>query len=112
MAFYNANCNPAAAYPICLNLLGNARRNSLRGPRLVDLDFSVFKNNYIHSVSETFNIQFRAELFNIFNHPNFLPPLDNNTLFDQNGAPVGGAGLIDGTSTTSRQVQFALKVIF
>jgi Carboxypeptidase regulatory-like domain/TonB-dependent Receptor Plug Domain/TonB dependent receptor len=112
MAFYNANCNPAAAFPTCLNLLGNARRNSLRGPRLTDLDFSVFKNNYIRSISETFNIQFRAELFNVFNHPNFLPPLDNNTLFDQNGAPVGGAGLIDGTSTTARQVQFALKVIF
>jgi hypothetical protein len=112
MAFYTANCNPAAAFPTCLNLLGNARRNSLRGPRLTDLDFSVFKNNYIRSISETFNVQFRAELFNVFNHPNFLPPLDNNTLFDQNGAPVGGAGLIDGTSTTSRQVQFALKVIF
>jgi hypothetical protein len=70
------------------------------------------KNNFIPSNSETFNIQFRAELFNAFNHPNFLPPLDNNTLFDQGGAPVGGAGLIDGTSTTSRQVQFALKVIF
>ena len=112
IAFYNANCTAAAAYPTCLNLLGNARRNSLRGPRLTDFDFSVFKNNYLPSISETFNIQFRAELFNVFNHPNFLPPLDNNTLFDQSGNPVGGAGLIDGTSTTSRQVQFALKVIF
>jgi hypothetical protein len=98
--------------PNPLTLLGSARRNSLRGPRLTDLDFSVFKNNYIPSISEYFNIQFRAEMFNVFNHPNFLPPLDNNTIFDQNGAPVPGAGLIDGTSTTSRQVQFALKVIF
>ena len=112
IAFYNANCNTTAAFPTCLNLLGNARRNSLRGPRLTDLDFSVFKNNYIRSISETFNIQFRAELFNAFNHPNFLPPLDNNTLFDQSGNPVGGAGLIDGTSTTSRQIQFALKIMF
>ena len=110
--FYSANCNPAAAYPTCLNLLGNARRNSLRGPRLTTLDFSLFKNNFIRSISKPFNIQFRAELFNAFNHPSFLPPLDNNTLFDQGGAPVGGAGLIDKTSTTSRQVQFAMKVIF
>jgi hypothetical protein len=107
--YINLNCFSA---PNPLTLLGNARRNSLRGPRLTDLDFSLFKNNYIRSISETFNIQFRAELFNIFNHPNFLPPLDNNTLFDQSGAPISGAGLIDGTSTTSRQVQFGLKVIF
>ena len=98
--------------PNPLTLLGNAKRNSLRGPGLTDLDFSLFKNNYIRSISETFNIQFRAELFNVFNHPNFLPPLDNNTIFDQNGGLIGSAGLIDGTSTTSRQVQFALKVIF
>ena len=98
--------------PNPLTLLGNARRNSLRGPRLTDLDFSFVKNNHIPRISEAFNIQFRAELFNILNHPNFLPPLDNNTLFDQTGAPIAGAGLIDGTSTTSRQIQFGLKVIF
>ena len=108
-AYINLQCFSA---PNPLTLLGTARRNSLRGPRLTDLDFSVFKNNYIRSISETFNIQFRAELFNVFNHPNFLPPLDNNTLFDQSGNPVGGAGLIDGTSTTSRQIQLALKIIF
>jgi hypothetical protein len=107
--YINLQCFAA---PNPLTLLGTARRNSLRGPRLAGLDFSVLKNNYIPSISETFNVQFRAEMFNIFNHPNFLPPLDNNTIFDQNGAPVAGAGLIDGTSTTSRQVQFALKVIF
>lgn len=107
--YINLNCFSA---PNPLTLLGNARRNSLRGPRLTDLDFSLFKNNYIRSISETFNIQFRAELFNIFNHPNFLPPLDNNTIFDQNGVLIPSAGLIDGTSTTSRQVQFGLKVIF
>jgi hypothetical protein len=114
-AFWSANCNNAGgayAYPLCPNLLGNVGRNSLRGPRTTSLDFSFFKNTYIPSISETFNIQFRAELFNALNHSNFLPPLDNNTLFDQGGNPVGGAGFIDGTSTTSRQVQFALKVIF
>jgi hypothetical protein len=96
----------------CENLVGNGGRNSVRGPGLVDLDFSVFKNNYIPKISEAFNIQFRAEIFNIPNHPNFLSPTSNNAVFDVNGNAVGGAGLIAATSTTSRQVQFGLKVIF
>ena len=98
--------------PNPLTLLGTAKRNTLRGPRLTNFDFSVFKNNYIRSVSEAFNVQFRFELFNAFNHPNFLPPLDNNFIFDGSGAPISNAGLIDGTATTSRQLQFALKVIW
>jgi hypothetical protein len=53
-----------------------------------------------------------AEFFNILNHPNFQAPMDNSTLFTSTGAPVTGAGAIDNTSTTSRQIQFGLKVIF
>ncbi|HWO35076.1 MAG TPA: TonB-dependent receptor, partial [Candidatus Acidoferrum sp.] len=64
-----------AVYPQCFNLRGNARRNSLIGPGVTSLDFSMFKNNYIKSISERFNIQFRAEIFNILNHPNFAPPV-------------------------------------
>jgi hypothetical protein len=82
------------------------------GPGLVTWDFSVFKNNYIKRFSEVFNVQFRAEFFNILNHPNFGTPVDNSTFFDQNGNPVGGAGALDTTSTTARQIQFALKVIW
>jgi hypothetical protein len=96
----------------CANLIGNGGRNSIRGPGLLDLDFSVFKNNYVRKISETFNVQFRAEIFNILNHPNFLSPTSNAAVFNQNGALVGGAGLITGTSTTSRQVQFGLKVLW
>jgi len=73
---------------------------------------SLFKNNPIKRISETFNVQFRTEFFNIFNRPNFSPPTDNNIIFDGSGAPVAGAGLIDSTSTTSRQIQFAVKVIW
>ena len=62
------------------------------------------------AISEAFNVQFQAEFFNLFNHPNFLPPLDNLTLFNQNGSTVSGAGAIDSTSTNSRQVQLALTV--
>jgi hypothetical protein len=100
------------AAPNPLTLLGNAGRNSLIGPGLVNFDFSLVKNTYIRRVSETFNVQFRAEFFNIFNRPNFAVPIDNNQLFDEGGAPVGGAGAVDATSTTSRQIQFALKLIW
>ncbi|MBZ5643645.1 MAG: TonB-dependent receptor [Acidobacteriia bacterium] len=96
----------------CANLIGNGGRNSIRGPGLFDLDFSVFKNNYVRRISETFNAQFRAEIFNITNRNNFLSPTANAAIFNTNGAAVGGAGSINGTSTTSRQVQFGLKVIW
>jgi hypothetical protein len=49
---------------------------------------------------------------NIFNRPNFASPTDNQTLFDQSGAPIPGAGLITATSTTAREIQFALKVVW
>ena len=96
----------------CANLLGNSSRNQLTGPGLINFDMSLFKNNRIKRISETFNAQFRVEVFNIFNHPNFSPPLDFNALFDASGAPIGGAGAITSTDTTSRQIQFALKLIW
>jgi TonB dependent receptor-like, beta-barrel len=112
-----AQCAPFApgGTPIagtCANLLGNAGRNSLIGPGLANFDFSLFKNNYIRRISENFNVQFRAEFFNVFNRANFLAPNDNNAIFDQSGAPIPGAGLIDGTSTTAREIQFALKLVW
>ena len=107
-----AQCAPFSAATVsgtCSNLLGNAGRNVLNGPGLMNFDFSLFKDN---KINENMNLQFRAEFFNLFNHSNFLPPIDNSTLFDQTGAPVGGAGAIDATSTTNREIQFALKLIF
>jgi hypothetical protein len=94
----------------CANLLGNAGRNSLIGPGLVDLNFSVFKNFPIRRISEQFNAQFRFEAFNILNHPNFVAPIDNEQIFNSSGAPITTAGRIDTTSTTSRQLQLALKL--
>jgi hypothetical protein len=96
----------------CANLLGTETRNSLIGPGLTDFDTSFFKNNPIKRISDTFNVQFRAEFFNIFNHPNFVPPTDNEFILNQDGSPVPGAGQITRTSTTSRQIQFALKLIW
>jgi carboxypeptidase family protein/TonB-dependent receptor-like protein len=97
----------------CANLLGNARRNSIVGPRLVNLDMSLFKNNYVRRISEQFNVQFRVEVFNILNHTNFNPPTANSQVFNGDGSTGGlTPGLLDTTATTSRQVQFALKVIW
>lgn len=104
----------AAAFPQCFNLRGNSGRNILIGPGVTSLDFSLFKNNYIKSISERFNIQFRAEIFNVINHPNFTPPVQgvNTDIFDGSGAPNPTAGLLTRTTTTAREIQFAVKVIF
>jgi hypothetical protein len=74
----------------------------------------VFKNNYIKRISENFNLQFRAELFNILNHANFSPPVtpDRTDIFDSSGSPTGVAGLLTSTTTTAREIQFALKLIW
>ena len=100
--------------PLCFNLRGNAGRNILIAPGLTELDFSVFKNNYIRKISERFNVQFRAEIFNILNHANFAPPVtpDNTDIFDGTGSPTGVAGLLSKTSTTAREIQFAVKIVF
>jgi hypothetical protein len=97
----------------CANLMGNAGRNTLIGPKLVNLDFSATKNNPIHRISETFNVQFRAEIFNIFNHTNFVPPTPGAGagIFKENGK-AGADGSMDTLATQPRDVQFALKVIW
>jgi hypothetical protein len=93
----------------CSNLLGNGGRNEIYGPGLVDFDFSLVKDTHIR---EKLNLEFRAEMFNIFNRANFNPPLVNNVLFAQDGSANPAAGALDSTATSSRQVQFALKVMF
>ena len=100
------------AFPKPANRLGNLGRNTVIGPGLANLDFSLFKNNRIRRISEDFNVQFRAEFFNVFNRANFASPTDNHTVFDQTGRPISSAGLIDSTQTPSRQIQFALKLIW
>jgi hypothetical protein len=127
-AFFTANCDPvppSLGVPIgdpsvsylpplaCFNLRGNAGRNILTAPGITELDFSVFKNNPIKRISENFNIQFRAEMFNILNHPNFAPPItpDNTDIFDGTGA-LGAPGVLSKTSTTAREIQFAIKITF
>ncbi len=100
---------------------GNVSRDSLVGPGLSQLDFSLVKNSRI---TERIGLQFRAEFFNILNHTNFLTPNEVvyssaptiattgnvQTVTPSSISPT--AGVVTATSTTSRQVQFGAKFQF
>src|SRR5262245_2891336 len=85
-----------------VNTRGTLGRNTLIGPGLVSVDASVGKS---FSLGESRSLLFRAEVFNLPNHPNFAVP-PNQIAFTQT------AGIITSTVTTSRQVQFGLKLTF
>ena len=85
---------------------GNVGRGSFTGPALTTFDTSLFKK---FSINEKWNVQFRAEAFNIFNSANFGVP---NAAVFQGTSLSGSAGVITQTATTSRQIQFALKLLF
>jgi hypothetical protein len=90
--------------------IGNLGRNTLIGPKLVNFDFSLFKQ---FALGETRALHFRAEMFNIFNHPNFgVPNAANRTALLPGGVVNPTAGAILSTVTTSRQIQFGLKFTF
>jgi hypothetical protein len=98
--------NPQAFILPVSGTWGNVGRDSLRGPGLATLDMSLFKNT---SLTERYRLQFRAEVFNITNHVNFNSP--NPSVFS--GSTISPtAGLITSTATTSRQIQFGLKLVF
>ncbi|HYR90957.1 MAG TPA: carboxypeptidase regulatory-like domain-containing protein, partial [Terriglobia bacterium] len=89
---------------------GNAGRSTFRGPGLFNLDTSLFKRIPIR---ESVTLQFRAEAFNVLNHVNFAFP--NQVVFQGNSANYSyseSAGEITNTATPSRQLQFALKLLF
>lgn len=93
--------------------LGNLGRNTLTGPGLQDLDFSLFKTGQVPRISEQFRVQFRAEIFNILNHTNLAQPdVSHFTIFDSTGRINSNAGQITTTQTASRQIQFGLKFLW
>jgi hypothetical protein len=106
--------NPAAflAPPSNSGFYGNVGRDTYIGPTLATWDFSVLKDT---ALRERLNLQFRAEIFNLldranFNTPNlivFTPPTATNPT-----GLSGTAGVITSTSTTSRQIQFGLKLLW
>jgi len=100
--------NPGAflAPPPNSGFYGNLGRDTLIGPGLATWDFSALKNTRLR---ERLNLQFRAEIFNLLNRANFNTP--NLIAFTPLGVS-GTAGAVTSTSTTSRQVQFGLKLIW
>jgi hypothetical protein len=102
--YYNPNAfilPPTGTY-------GNLGRNTLIGPGVAELDLSVLKST---AITEKIKLQFRAELFNILNRANFGTP--NPVVFaSATPTPSPTAGVITATSTTSRQIQFGLKLLW
>jgi hypothetical protein len=100
--------NPAAylAPPANSGFYGNLSRDSLPGPGLATWDFSGQKETRL---GERLRLQLRAEIFNLLNRANFNTP--NLVAFTPSGVS-GTAGAITSTATTSRQVQFALKLLW
>jgi hypothetical protein len=104
----NEYFNPNAFIQPLAGTYGNVGRNVLQGPSLVETDLSLTKT---FSFSERLNLQFRSEFFNIFNHTNFNVP-NPVVLSAATGGPSPTAGVITATSTTSRQIQFGLKLLW
>ncbi len=92
---------------------GNAGRNVLTGPRYAMTTASVVKNTKIGFLGSGGQVQFRLEVFNLFNHANFATP--DRVVFaaaTATEAPLATAGRITRTVTSSRQLQIGLKLIF
>ena len=102
--------NPCAFAPAPPGELGSGVRAPVYGPRFVNTDFSLIKNLPL-SLREGMNLQFRAEFFNLFNHPQF---------FLQGAAGTGemdintpsSFGVVNNTVNNPRLIQFALKLKF
>jgi hypothetical protein len=110
--------NPACFTPQAVGTVGDLGRDTLTGPGLFDTDVALLKDTRVEKISESFRVQFRAEFFNIFNHPNFNLP--NQYVFQQTanggGALTSTAGTITSTLPQNfappRQIQLALKFLF
>ena len=100
--------NPAAflAPPNNSGFYGNLGRDTLVGPGLATWDLSFLKDTQLR---EKLNLQFRSELFNVLNRANFNAP--NAVTFTPSGVSPT-AGLITSTATSSRQIQFGLKLLW
>ena len=108
--------NPAAFSAPYPGTFGSVGRDTLTGPGLSELDLALVKNTTIH---ERLHAQFRAEFFNVLNHANFTTP--NPVVFSSGPTPKtptaevepsSTAGVVSATATTSRQIQFGLKLLF
>jgi hypothetical protein len=86
---------------------GSLGRDAITGPSFVNTDFSILKDT---KITERFNLQFRTEMFDIFNHPNFGNPV--LTASSASFGFIGSTRFPTGDFGSSRQIQFALKLQF
>jgi hypothetical protein len=114
-------CVPGVDFPCFPTRQGDLPRNALRGFGVAQWDFAVHREFPIH---ESLKLQFRAELFNVLNHPNFGPPVGDlgNSQFGQSAQMLGrslgggflGSGAFDPLYQLGgpRSIQFGLKLSF
>jgi hypothetical protein len=100
-----------------LGFLGNEGRDILTGPGFATADLSLVKDTNLKFLGEAGKLQLRGEFFNILNRANFALPnriayTASTTLVSDIEPPPTPAGTITSTISTSRQIQFALKLIF
>lgn len=118
--FSNSVCDPRVscpagavfALPVATGNVfhfGNLGRNVLIGPGFSNTDFSVTKNT---KINETMRIQFRAEFFDVFNHASFGQPGRVAAVGSSAYGVIFNTRFPSGDFGSSRQVQFALKLIF
>ena len=88
---------------------GNLGRNVLTGPGFINTDFAVLKNT---KLSERLHLQLRAEIFDIFNHPSFGQPGPIAQVGSSSFGVISNTRFPTGDSGSSRQIQFAVKLIF
>ena len=123
--FNNAVCDPrpggscpaGSAFALPVSVVGGRTvyhfgslgRNVIIGPRFNNTDFSIIKNT---NLTETVRIQFRAEVFDIFNHANFGQPGRTAQTGSTTFGVITNTRFPTGDSGSSRQIQFALKLLF
>jgi len=100
-AVFVSPCVAGACHP------GKLGRDAIIGPDFLNTDFSVTKNT---KITEKLNLQFRSEMFDVFNHPNFGNPVLTTT--SGSFGKIQSTRFPTGDFGSSRQIQFALKLLF
>jgi hypothetical protein len=109
----NQYFSPAGLVLGAVGTLGDIGRDTMVGPGLANLDMAVLKTMPVRKVSEAFNIQFRAEFFDLLNHPNWAQPVNSLFLNAANGGtPNPAVGKINGILGNTRQIQLGLRIGF